>query len=344
MRGRLAIVLVLGAAAFTVALQGQQGTHLNPLVDLLKNGQVVIGTSAPSLPRAGGGGRRAGGAAGADATPTPTPSPTPAAPVRTNADLAKDTLAHPEIDYFFSGSMEGSVDPGLPAFTAYQDALAAAGPLTTSGPRRLRAPLSVKTPKISTNPENAIPNVSKQLNAGVAAISFVHVDTAKELEQGISAMRFASKGGTRPEAIGDAPKYWGLTEKEYREKADVWPLNPNGELLAWAIIETPEGIANLREIIQVKGLSAIIIGAGTLRGVFTNTVDGQRVRDEVAWEAANQKILATCKEFKMPCGFPAYATDIEERYKQGFRVFIIQAFNESGFQAVEIGRKLAGRK
>jgi len=341
MRGRLALVLVVIAAGLSVVAQGQQGTHLNPLVDLLKNGQVVIGTSAPALPRQGGG-RRGGGAGDPAATPTPTPTPT--APVRTNADLAKDTYAHPEIDYFFSGGMEGSVDAGLAAFTAYAEALAEAGPLTTSGPRRLRAPLSVKTPKLSTNPANIIPNISKQLNAGVAAISFVHVDTAAELEQGIAAMRFVSKGGTRPEDVGNAPKYWGLTEKEYREKADVWPINPNGELLAWAIIETKEGIANLRDIAKVKGLSAIIIGAGTLRGVFTNEVNGQRVRDEKAWEDANQQILAVCKEVKMPCGFPAYATDIEERYKQGFRVFIIQAFNESGFQAVEIGRRIGGRK
>ena len=46
----------------------------------------------------------------------------------------------------------------------------------------------------------------------------------------------------------------------------------------------------------------------------------------------------------MPCGYPAYATDIEARYNEGFRVFIIQAFNESGFQAVQIGRKVGGRK
>src|SRR5262245_11789160 len=164
MRGRFALLLVVGAFGVSVAVQGQRGSHLNPLVDLLKNHQVVIGTTAPSLPRQGGG--RRGGAAG-DANATPTPSPSPAAPTRTPADLVKDTLAHPEIDYFFSGSMEGSVDPGLPAFTAYMDALAAAGPISKSGPRRLLAPLSVKTPKISTNPDNVIPNVSKQLNAGV---------------------------------------------------------------------------------------------------------------------------------------------------------------------------------
>jgi 4-hydroxy-2-oxoheptanedioate aldolase len=343
MRGRIAFVLTVAATGFALSLQGQSGPHLNPLVDLLKNNQPVFGTLTPSLrPGGGGGGRR--GAAGADATPTPTPTPSPAAPVRTTADLAKDTFAHPEIDYFFV-SMESAVDPVLPSFTAYQDAVAEAGPLTLTPARRMRAPVVAKTPKISTNPDAAIQNISKQLNAGITAFTFVHVDTAKELEQGIAAMRFASKGGTRPDAIGDAPKYWGVSEKEYREKADVWPLNPNGELLAWAIIETPEGLANLNEIAQVKGLSALIVGAGTLGGVFSTTgADGRRVRDDVAWEAAIQKILATCKAFKKPCGYPAYATDIEARMDQGFSVFIIQAFNESGFQAVALGRKKAGRK
>jgi 2-keto-3-deoxy-L-rhamnonate aldolase RhmA len=341
MRGRVALVLV-AAAGLTVAAQGQRGTHLNPLVDLLKDGQPIFGTSAPTLPRAGGGGGRRGGAA--DATPTPTPSPSPAV-VRTPADLAKDTLSHPEIDYFFSGSMEGAVDPGLPALIAYQDALVEAGAIATSPTRRLRAPLAVKTPDISKDPSAVIANVSKQLNAGVTTIMFVHVDNAQELEQGIAAMRFAAKGGTRPDAIGDAAKYWGLSEKEYREKADVWPLTSTGELLAWAIVETPEGLANLKEIAQVKGLSALIAGAGTLGGVFSTTgADGRRVRDDAAWEASIQKILATCKEFKKPCGYPVFATDIEARMQQGFNVSIIQAFNDSGFQAVSIGRRIAGRK
>ena len=340
---RLALVVAV-AAGLTVAIQGQSGSHMNPMVDLLKSKSVVVGTLVPALPRqGGGGGRRGGGAGDAAATPTPTPTPSPT-PTRTQADLVKDALAHPEIDYFFTGSMEGSVDRGLTDLIAFQDALVQAGsPLSPS--RRLRVPMSVKTPKISNDPALAIQNISKQLNAGVSAISFVHVDTAKELEQGIAAMRFASKGGTRPDAVGDAPKYWGVTEKEYRDKADVWPLNPNGELVAWAIVETPEGIANVREIAQVKGLGVLIPGAGTLGGVFTTTnAEGRRVRDDAAWEAAIQKILAACKEFNIPCGYPVNANDVETRVKQGFNVLIIQQFNDAAFQTVELGRKAGGRK
>jgi 4-hydroxy-2-oxoheptanedioate aldolase len=334
-------VMVMGAAlaAAAVSLQGQSGKHINPMIDLLAAGKPVFGLAAPTAGRGGGGGRRGGGDAAAAAPATPAPP----AVVRTPADLAKDTLAHPEADYFFNGNMERAVEPGITAFTAYADALVEAGAIVKSPTHRLLAPLSVKTPKISTDPARAIDNVSKQLNAGVTSISFVHVDTAQELEQGIAAMRFKSRGGTRPDDIGNAAKYWGLTEAQYREKADVWPLNPNGELVAWAIIETKEGVANVREIAQVKGLGVLIPGAGTLGGVYSTMVDGKRVRDDKAWEDANQQILAACKEFKVACGYPAGPNDIEMRMKQGFSVFIIQAFNESGFRAVQIGRQVSGR-
>jgi len=157
-------------------------------------------------------------------------------------------------------------------------------------------------------------------------------------------MRFKANGGVRPEDVGNAPKYWGISEAEYRRTADVWPLNPQGELVVWAIIETKEGLANVREIAQVPGLSVLVPGAGTLGGVFSTTgADGRRVRDDVAWEAAIQTVLAACKEFKLACGYPVSETDIETRMQQGFNVGILQAFNESAFRAVTKGRQLGGR-
>jgi 4-hydroxy-2-oxoheptanedioate aldolase len=319
------VTLLASAVVASMPVLGQSGRHLNPMVDLLIEGKPVFGLATPSARSPGGAG-------------------VPFAAVKTPIDLAKETLAHPEADYFFNGGMEGSVDRGIEAFTLFADALVEAGAIVKSPSPRLRAAINVKTPKISTDPAKATENISRQLNAGVSSISFVHVDTARELEQGIAAMRFKSRGGSRPDEIGNAPKYWGLSDKEYRDKADVWPLNPNGELVAWAIVETKEGLANVREIAQVKGLGVLIPGAGTLRNVFSTTaVDGSRVRDDAAWEAAIQQVLAACKEFKVACGYPANANDIEMRMKQGFSVFIIQQFNENGFKAVQIGRQAAGR-
>lgn len=348
----LAVVAVTGLG---ISLTGQGAKHLNPVVDLLVAGKPVFGTAIPTA--GGGGGNRGGGggAAGGGAATTPAPAP---APPKTQLDLAKDALAHPEIDYFFTGSMERNVSgPGrnggpspIAAFTAFADAVVEAGGVVTRPAPMLRVPIAAKTINISradapADPEIFNANISAQLNAGISIINFVEVDNADEITKGINAMRFASKGGTRREDIGSAPKYWGLDEKTYRQKADVWPLDPNGNLLAWAIIETKEGVDKIREIAQVKGLSAVIVGAGTLGGVYSITnPDGSRGgRDNAAWEAAIQKILAACKEFKKPCGYPAYETDIEERMKQGFDVFVIQAFSERGFKAVEIGRKVSGR-
>jgi 4-hydroxy-2-oxoheptanedioate aldolase len=152
----------------------------------------------------------------------------------------------------------------------------------------------------------------------------------------------------RPDDVGRAPTYWGITEAEYRKRADVWPLNPDGDLVVMAIVETKEGLANVREIAQVPGLSVLAPGAGTLGGVFSSTVTeaGQpprRVRDDVAWEAAIQQVLSACKEFKLPCAYPVNENDIETRMKQGFNVGILQAFNDAAFRAVAKGRALSGR-
>src|SRR5262245_929295 len=156
-------------------------------------------------------------------------------------------------------------------------------------------------------------------------------------------MRFKSKGGTRPDDIGAAATHWNMTADQYRQKADLWPLNPSGELINWTIVESKEGLARVREIAAVKGIGVLWPGAGTLRGVFTTTgADGQRVFDETAWEAAIQQVLAACKEFNVPCGYPATPDNIEMRMQQGFSVFVMN-WGDPGFKAVEIGRRVGGR-
>jgi 4-hydroxy-2-oxoheptanedioate aldolase len=134
-----------------------------------------------------------------------------------------------------------------------------------------------------------------------------------------------------------------MTEAEYKDKADLWPLNPKGELVNWTIVESKEGLAHVREIAAVKGISVLFPGAGTLRGVFTKTnEDGTRTFDQDGWENAIQQVLAACKEFHLYCGYPANASDVELRMKQGFNLFVVN-WGDAGFQTIEIGRKAGGR-
>jgi 4-hydroxy-2-oxoheptanedioate aldolase len=237
--------------------------------------------------------------------------------------------------------MEGGLERGLPAFTEFVKAMQEAA--AASRTPLSRFPLIVKTPEIARDPAKAVENISRQLNLGVSGIMFVGVESADEVRQGLAAMRFKSKGGTRPDEVGSAPAYWGMSEAEYRNKADLWPLNPDGELINWTIVESKEGLSHVREIAAVKGIGVLWPGAGTLRGVFSSTnANGERVVDTVAWENAIQQVLAACKEFHVACGFPATANDIELRMRQGFSVFVMN-WGDAGFKAVDAGRKAAGR-
>ena len=308
---------------------GATDTHLNPMIELHAQKKPIFGLYAPANRGAG----RRGAAPDAAAPPAAPP------PQKTAAELVKDALSYDKSDFIFNGNMEGGVDRGIGPFTDFVTALAEAA----TPAARWRHPLSVKTPMIAPDPVKAIDNISRQLNLGVTTIVFVGVESADEVKKGLAAMRFKANGGTRPEEVGSAPKYWGLSDKDYRKKADVWPLNPDGELTNWTIVESKEGLAHVREIAAVKGISVLFPGAGTLRGVFSTTgADGQRKTDTDAWEAAIQQVLSACKEFNVPCGYPATESDIETRMKQGFSVFIMN-WGDAGFRAVEIGRRVAGR-
>ena len=69
-----------------------------------------------------------------------------------------------------------------------------------------------------------------------------------------------------------------MSEPEYKKKADLWPLNPDGELINWTIVESKEGLAHVREIAAVKGIGVLWPGAGTLRGVFSTHRRRRRAR------------------------------------------------------------------
>jgi len=320
-------ILTLAALTVSSAAMVQAPRHLNPVVDLLAQKKAVFGLYAPANRRPG-----RGGAVPADAPPPKTP-----------AQLAQEALANESADYMFDGSMEGDFDRGFAPFAEFMKGMAEGGTLKASPMKRLHQPLFVKTHEIAPDPALAVQRIARQLNLGVTGIVLVDVKSADEARKGIAAMRFASQGGTRSDDVGNAPSVWGMSESEYRQKADVWPLNPNGELVNFTIVESKEGLANVREIAAVKGIGVLFPGAGTLRGVFTSTdANGQRVFDEQGWEGAIQQVLAACKEFNVPCGYPATANDIEKRIQQGFSVFII-SWGEAGFRAVDIGKKATGR-
>ena len=334
MRNRL-VFTVFGVAMLTglVTAQPTRKPRLNPVIQLLEEKKPVFGLYAPSNRRPGG--RGAPGAAGAAAGTS-----APAAPQKTAAELSAEAVAYKNTDYIIDVRMEGGLERTLPAFTELVKGMQSAGALSRS-PLRLTHPIIVKTPELTEPTIHA--DIATQLNLGLSGLMLPKAESAEQVQKAIAAMRFASKGGTRPANVGSAPAFWGMSEAEYKDRADVWPLNPQGELINWTIIESKEGLSRIREIAAVKGIGVLWPGAGTLRGVFSTTnASGERQFDEKAWEAAIQTVLAACKEFKIACGYPANAGDIEMRMKQGFSVFVMQ-WGDAGFKAIDVGRKASNR-
>lgn len=319
--------LVLASIATLPALAcggagAQPAQRLNPVIELLEAKQPVFGLYAPANRR---------------------PAPGETVTLKSPPQLAAEALGAHQADYIFDGSMEGNYDAAFPIFAEFMAAMKSGRSLAGGAAPRLTHPLIIKTPEIAPDRALAAERIAKQLNLGVSGIVFVSVESADEVRAGLAAMRFKSKSGTRPDDVGEAPSVWGMSEQAYREKADLWPLNPHGELINFTIVESKAGLENVREIAAVPGIGVLFPGAGTLRGLFTTTDSaGRRHFDQTSWEAAIQQVLAACKEFNVPCGYPANAGDIEWRMQQGFSVFVI-GWGEQGFRAVDIGRKVSGR-
>jgi 2-keto-3-deoxy-L-rhamnonate aldolase RhmA len=326
--------LLMGVSSLVAALnvvamaQPSRIPRANRVIALLEHKQPVFGLYWPSNPS--GRGRAA------------TPPPADVTP-KTPAALAREALAYHEADFYFSGALEGGMDRGYGPVSEFVKASVDAVAATRTRFLSAWTPLIVKVPKISADREKAAADIGRALNLGVSGLMFVEVESADEVRAGLAAMRFKSRGGTRSDDTGDAPAYWGMSDDRYKQKADLWPLNRDGELINWTIVESKEGLAHVREIAAVKGIGVLWPGAGTLRGVFSTTnAAGERVVDTAAWENAIQQVLAACKEFNVPCGFPATANDIELRIKQGFRVFVMN-WGYAGFKTIDIGRKAGGR-
>lgn len=59
-----------------------------------------------------------------------------------------------------------------------------------------------------------------------------------------------------------AANIWGISGNEYLQKADVWPLNPNGEIVLGLKIENIHGVENARELVNTPGIAFAEWGPG----------------------------------------------------------------------------------
>jgi 4-hydroxy-2-oxoheptanedioate aldolase len=185
------------------------------------------------------------------------------------------------------------------------------------------------------------------LDLGAYGIVWPHISTVDEAYNAVAACRYPrlkDKPRYEPAGIrGDGPtaamRYWGLTQEQYYERADVWPLNPKGEIFVILMMEDTRGIENLSDILtQVPGIGAILIGEGDLSQELGHPRDYEHPV-VVEWM---QRIVSTCKAHNVPVGHPHVDTkNVERIVAEGYR--FLMAAPVRSYAALDTGRKLAGR-
>ena len=205
------------------------------------------------------------------------------------------------------------------------------------------------TPIVRIPPNQGASNwIAKQvLDIGVYGIVWPHIDTVEEAYNAVAAMRYPKREGhplrepfgRRGDAPGRAVTYWGVTQQEYYARADLWPLDPSGELLCCLMIESPEGIRNLPKILeQVPGIGVIFTGEGDL----SQELGFPRQYDHPEVLAGVQEILDVCKAHNIPNGwFHTTLDNVEQKVADGYRLFI--AGSSRSYAVLHKGRAVSNR-
>jgi 4-hydroxy-2-oxoheptanedioate aldolase len=116
-----------------------------------------------------------------------------------------------------------------------------------------------------------------------------------------------------------ASSIWGISQQDYMQHCDPWPLNPEGELLLGVKLESPEGIAHCDAICAVPGLGFAEMGPGDL-GLSLGYTTLCRDPYSPEMQEARDKVLAACRQNGIAFLEGGTPANIIERLDQGVRV------------------------
>src|SRR5262245_18145103 len=214
----LGLAAALGGRSLPAAQRPAPSSKLNRVIGQLERGEAARGTVNRQAPR--------------------------------STDAAS-ALGARDLDFvvFDIESGVANLDQVKASLAALRDASAS----SSMGARRRPISPIVRIPrKLNDAPEEIVKTV---IDLGTFGIMFGHIDTKERAERAVKALRYRRR--EVPEAAQAVAAYWGLSARDYLRRADIWPLDKRGELVAIMMIESPEAIRNVNEIAQVPGVTAL---------------------------------------------------------------------------------------
>src|SRR4051794_27603052 len=229
----------------------------------------------------------------------------------------------------------------------YMQGLAKGGP-TKSGHR---------TPAVIVNvPVNGTDEATVRANAwmfhqvlatGVHGILLCHADDPGAVRAFVEAVRFPNnmqgvgsginEGRRGVHGADTAAPIWGVPVDAYVAKADVWPLNPAGELLIGVKLEDKYALANADANTRVPGIAFAEWGPGDMALSLGVRNTGRGPLPEPMLKA-RARVLAATKANKIFFLNSMNATDVIDLIKEGVMI------GPANQQTAEIGRQYTKRQ
>lgn len=141
------------------------------------------------------------------------------------------------------------------------------------------------------------------LDAGASGVLVPHCSPYAVANELITDMVFPP-AGHRGAGGGGRATQWGLDgAEEYRRGGD-------SGVIRVPMIEDPEAVDSIDDILGITGVDAAFIGQGDL---------GQTLGDRAQAQAYVDRALAACLRKGIPASTTAYGDDVKARFDQGFK-------------------------
>ena len=136
-------------------------------------------------------------------------------------------------------------------------------------------------------PWNDIVWCKQALDTGAYGIHVPYVQTKEEAEVAVSYCKYPMKG-VRGIAMGHRAVNYGMEKPNYFPRA-------NDEVLVIVAIETPKGIENIHEIVNVEGVDGIFIGPADLATSMGHLADPSHPEVQAAIRKIEEAVIPTGK-------------------------------------------------
>ncbi|MBI4552131.1 MAG: hypothetical protein HY710_07695 [Candidatus Latescibacteria bacterium] len=248
-------------------------------------------------------------------------------------------------DYLIVEMEHGLFD--LSRLEAFMHGLVAGGP-TRSGHR---TPAVITTLPVEGTSEAVIRAnawmIKQVLARGVHGILLCHAETPDAVQAFVESARFTFQalgvgnrlgpGRRGAGGQGQAAAVWGLSPDEYLTRADVWPLNPQGELMLGLKIENQRALANVESTLRVPGIAFAEWGPGDMGMSFgyPNQHDPPYPPEMIA---ARSRVRDACQATGVAFLDSVRVDNIIQQLADGVRI------GAGPVEAVEIGRRHTKRE